>query len=73
MPRYAGRFQQNWPNGFAILVFFVASEVFDDENGDKSASAWIASGVVALTVLLLVRWLRDDRSANSDDDASPER
>ena len=70
---YATRVRQNWPNGIAILVFFIASEFLDDENGDKSASAWIVSGVVGLVVLLVLRWVRNDPGIERDDGALPDR
>ena len=63
---YAARFRRNWPTSVAVAVFFVASEILDDENGEKSVAAFVVSGVVALAVLLLVRWLRDDPPAGAE-------
>ena len=44
----------------------------DDENGDKSASAWIVSGVVGVVVLLVLRWVRNDPGVERYE-ASPDR
>ena len=30
---YAERWRRNWPTSVAILVFFLTSEVLDDEDG----------------------------------------
>ena len=65
---YAERWRRNWPNPVAILVFFVTSEVLDDEDGGKSWQCWVASAVVGLAVLLVIRWVRAEPSTDPSSD-----
>lgn len=64
----------NWGNAIAALmaavVYLFASEMLEREVGDKSAFVVKIVVVGLLAVLLVVRWVRNDPSADHEDERS---
>jgi hypothetical protein len=50
-----------WPVLAGSVVAFVASEILDDANGDKSATAWVVSAALGLAAFAIVAWFLRDR------------
>ena len=64
------RRHRNWPNVVALLAFFLASEMFDDDDGDKSVATWAAAFVVLGVVLVICRWIQSNQPNQPDERTS---